>query len=201
MTPFDIRLPIIAAAARVKPCHVFHQFCAMKEMGASFHVEAFALFTGLEVKHVEAILSALQEHDCLPTKTARTSSVRGTRLPNDWTVPDEWIEWAGNEKHWHPSDAREEAEIFANFWQAKSGAQATKLDWRKTWINWCKNSRRPNGDYVAVTVKQSPAERASFLRRSIALYESMGREDETDAMKRELATIDDNILPFERKVG
>jgi len=201
VSPYDPRLTIVASQAGVRVAHAFYVWSALKETGKAFHAGACAQFTALEVRHVEAILSALQEHDCLPEKTARSSSVRGTRLPEDWTIPDEWIEWTVGDRHWHPADVREEAEVFANFWHSKAGQQAVKLDWRKTWMNWVRNSRRPKGDYVPQTVKQTPAERASFLRRSISLYESMGREDETVEMKRELATLDDNILPFERKVG
>lgn len=201
MTPFDPRLTVIATQARVKTCHVFHMFCAMKEMGKRFHAEAFAQFAGLEVRHVEAILSSLQEHDCMPTKASRTETTKGTRLPDDWTIPEEWLDWASKEKRWHPADARAESDIFANYWQARSGTGAAKLDWRKVWMNWVKNSRRPNGDYVAAAPKMAPKDRAEWLRGSIAFYNKMGRETETVKWKRELAEIEGNVLPFERKAG
>lgn len=200
MTPFDCRLPVIAAAARVKTCHVWHQWSAMREMGGNFHKEAFAQFAGLEVKHVDAILSALQEHDCLPTRTARTSSV-GKRLPDDWEIPQEWADWASKERKWHPADVRKEAEVFANHWQSKSGKDAAKLDWRKTWMNWVRSGFKQDGDYVPEVTKISSSERAEFLRKSIAYYESEGRHTETEAWKIELARLEPNVLPFERKAG
>lgn len=201
MTPFDVRLPIIANAAKVRTPHVFHVWHCLKEMGAKFHVEACAQFMGLEARHIEAILSSLREHDCWPIKSARSSSVRGTRLPNDWTIPDDWVTWASTKRKWHPADVREEADKFARYWQSKSGAAATKVDWFKTFQNWVSDSRKVDGDYQAVKRVDSTEDRAAFLRRSIAYYEREGRSTETEAWKRELASIEGNVLPFERKAG
>jgi hypothetical protein len=36
-----------------------------------------------------------------------------------------------------PIDLRAEALKFANYWASKSGGSATKLDWKRTWLNWC----------------------------------------------------------------
>ena len=33
-------------------------------------------------------------------------------------------------------DGKRETEKFVNYWTAKTGAQATKLDWPATWRNW-----------------------------------------------------------------
>ena len=70
---------------------------------------------------------------------------RGTRLPNDFTVPRAWLDWAMAEKVWSWVDAKGEAAAFCDYWQAKSGAAAVKLDWEKTWRNWVRNSRRKPG--------------------------------------------------------
>lgn len=191
MTPFDPRLPIIAADARVKTCHVFHCWQAMREMGRKFHRAAFAQFAGLNDSHVIAIQEALERHDALPDKRAPTTT-RGARLPDDWTAPDDWIEWAIRERRWSPSEAREEAEIFANYWQARTGQGATKLDWRKTWQNWVRNSRRPNGDYVLSTGNVDPRE---HLERTAALYDRLGRTNEAQEIRRQLAS-SANVIPF-----
>lgn len=194
MTPFDPRLPIIAAEARVKTCHVFHCWQALRDMGKHFHVAAFASFAGLEEKHVLAILAALREHDAMPA--GRTTSTRGMRLPNDWTAPDEWIDWAVRRRQWHPDDARQEAETFANFWQAKSGPGAAKLDWKKTWQNWVTNSRRQNGDYYP---SDGPVlSHAEHMERTAALYDRMGRTNEADEIRRDLAR-KSNVVPFNRE--
>lgn len=189
MTPFDPRLPIIAAQARVKTCHVFHCFHAMREMGKSFHASAFALFAGLEDKHVTAIVEAMADHDALPEKRSKITA-RAHRLPDDWTAPDDWLSWASDERRWQPADAQQEAEIFANYWQAKSGKDACKLDWRKTWQNWVRNSRRPDGDYRASVPIVSNVE---HMERTAALYEKMGRTTEAAEIRARLAS---NVLPF-----
>lgn len=79
-----------------------------------------------------------------PASKAISSKVqRGTRWPADAVVPDDWVtEAAGRRKaHGKPAiDLVLEAEKFRNYWSAKSGASATKIDWRATWRNWALNS-------------------------------------------------------------
>lgn len=191
MTPFDPRLPIIAAEAKVKTCHVFHCWQALRDMGKHFHATAFANFAGLEERHVLAILTALREHDALPG--GRTTSTRGTRLALDFKAPDEWVDWAIAKRRWRPEDVQEELERFANHWHAKSGADACKLDWRKTWQNWVIGSRRPTGDYRPHN--GTVHSRKEWLASTIALYEKVGRLAEAEEFRRELDGIS-NVVPF-----
>lgn len=72
----------------------------------------------------------------------KAKSKRGTRLADDWALPDEWRQWA--QIHFaHASEAQilTEAEKFRDFWHAKAGQGASKLDWQATWRNWCRNSQ------------------------------------------------------------
>lgn len=75
---------------------------------------------------------------------------RGTRLPEDWQPDAELLNWA---KAKYPRvDLEEQTERFRNYWLAKTGKDATKLDWRRTWQNWISeaNSRirfPSNGGY------------------------------------------------------
>lgn len=69
---------------------------------------------------------------------------RATRWPADAVVPDEWITAgvAARVAAGMPAaNLKAEAVKFANYWSSKSGAAATKLDWKKTWINWTITSR------------------------------------------------------------
>jgi len=66
---------------------------------------------------------------------------RGTRLPTDWTLPTEWAEWAVTERPGYPVIT--EAAKFRDYWVAKTGSAATKLDWAATWRNWVRNSTMP----------------------------------------------------------
>lgn len=191
MSPFDPRLPIIAAMAKVKTCHVYHCFMALREMGRQFHATAFATFAGLEERHVTAILAALEAEQAVPQ--GRTTSTRGHRLALDFKMPQDWIDWAIAKKHWHPADVAEEAENFANFWHAKPGSDACKLDWKKTWQVWVNNSRRQNGDYYPSNGPVLSWEEQT--RKTIALYEKMGRTYEANELRRRLAE-KTNVIPF-----
>jgi hypothetical protein len=69
---------------------------------------------------------------------------RGTRWPADEKVPEDWfapILARFRELGRAPPDLRLEAEKFVNYWASKSGKDATKLDWPKTFLNWCLNAR------------------------------------------------------------
>jgi hypothetical protein len=193
VTPFDPRLPIIARAAKVKTCHAFHCWHAMRDM-QPFHIAAFAAFAGLEERHVTAIMAAIQIHAPLTAK--RASVARGTRLPHDWTIPDDWIEWATIQRRWYPADCEAESLLFANYWQAKSGQGATKLDWFKTWQNWARNSHRPDGTYAKST--SAPVDFAEQTRRTADLYDRMGRTVEAAELR---ASIDSNVVPITRAAG
>ncbi len=60
---------------------------------------------------------------------------RGTRLPEDWCLPEPWITWALKKGHRTPEAA---AEKFYNHWTSTS-RNGTKLDWFATWRNWILN--------------------------------------------------------------
>ena len=76
---------------------------------------------------------------------------RGTRLPDDWTLTDDWRQAAADARNRHSLPAIDldlAAEKFANHWQDKGGQLGTKITWRKTWINWAlsENQRgKPHG--------------------------------------------------------
>lgn len=69
-------------------------------------------------------------------------TIRGARLADDFTAPAAWIDWAITKRGWGRAEAIDEAECFARYWQAKTGKDAVKRDWLKTWQNWVTNSRR-----------------------------------------------------------
>ena len=61
---------------------------------------------------------------------------RATRLSGDWFLPDEWRDWAVRV---HGIDAQKAVRIsldFRDYWHAKAGPQACKLDWQATWRRW-----------------------------------------------------------------
>ncbi|MCC6856878.1 MAG: hypothetical protein IT189_12570, partial [Microbacteriaceae bacterium] len=90
MTPFDPRLTLVAQEAKVKTCHVYHTWQAMREAGKKFHIGAFAAFAGLEERHVTAIIEALAAHDALPGKAARAPR-EATRISPNWQPSEDDI--------------------------------------------------------------------------------------------------------------
>ena len=61
---------------------------------------------------------------------------RGTRISQDWVLPDEWKDWAITQG----ANATLEGEKFYDYWIAKPGQGGVKLDWAATWRNWIRNS-------------------------------------------------------------
>lgn len=89
---------------------------------------------------------------------------RGSRLPDDFTIPDEWITWAMQRRRWSRADTGAEGEKFCRYWQAKTGAGATKRDWFKTWQNWVDASHRPDGSAAVDSGRfSSPEARQAYL--------------------------------------
>jgi hypothetical protein len=65
---------------------------------------------------------------------------KGSRWPSEAVVPDDWIEEGAlyRAKQGYPQiDLRTEALKFANYWASRAGGGSTKLDWKRTWFNWC----------------------------------------------------------------
>lgn len=75
-------------------------------------------------------------------------SPKAERLPNDFDMPEPWKAWAASERGWQRPEVETEAANFADYWQAKGGANARRVDWRKTWQNWVRNSRRDSARSV-----------------------------------------------------
>lgn len=69
----------------------------------------------------------------------RAPAKTGTRWGDDDRVQDGWLgdaQRACADAGLTTPDLRKEAGKFERFWSSKAGKDATKLDWRKTWINW-----------------------------------------------------------------
>lgn len=59
---------------------------------------------------------------------------RGSRLPDGWMPSADARSWAAAE---YPGvDLRTEHMKFTNYWLGKSGRDATKVSWDRTWRNW-----------------------------------------------------------------
>jgi hypothetical protein len=68
---------------------------------------------------------------------------RGTRIPADFVPTAEMVAWA--RKHAPDVDGRYETAQFADYWAAKSGRDATKVDWVRTWQTWMRRAQKDAG--------------------------------------------------------
>ena len=103
------------------------------------------LITG-DVTAPEAEAEAEAEAEKSLEAVPATIQKRGTRLPNDWKLPEDLRAWA---RACRPDvDADMEAEKFRDYWHAKAGTGAIKVDWTATWRNWIRNAsqgKQPSG--------------------------------------------------------
>jgi hypothetical protein len=83
--------------------------------------------------------------------TSSSPRKRGTRIPDSFIASPEMVSWA-RERTPHV-DGKRETEKFINYWSAKSGKDAVKVDWEATWRNWMLNAAErasprasPNGE-------------------------------------------------------
>jgi hypothetical protein len=100
---------------------------------------------------------------CAIAKKTETKN-RGTRLSADWRLPSDWKHDAIS-KGMRAGDVDIEEQRFRNYWIAKAGAGAVKVDWHATWRNWILNNLNRNGTgfqngkpngYVAPPIKKDP---------------------------------------------
>jgi hypothetical protein len=121
----------------------------------NFDAEAFAAFARLDLKHVSAIIETLTVRDMLPSRKKATARDRGARLPADWSLPPDWLAWAREKRFWSDADTLAESEGFADYWHARAGSGGVKLNWRATWQNWVRNSKRPNGTHSPSAIERT----------------------------------------------
>lgn len=65
---------------------------------------------------------------------------KGSRLEPDWKPSAELAEWAASERP--DLDIPATVDSFVDFWKAKSGKDAAKLDWDATFRNWVRSQRQ-----------------------------------------------------------
>jgi len=68
-------------------------------------------------------------------------AAHGTRLPTEWNIPDQWKAWALTYRpDWDETRVVRESLVFRDYWHAKAGANARKVDWLATWRNWIRKA-------------------------------------------------------------
>lgn len=83
-----------------------------------------------------------EREDAPAAQPPAPKAARATRLATDWRLPDTWMSWALLEQpSWTPDDALRVADSFRDYWAAKGGADARKVDWEATWRNWVRREK------------------------------------------------------------
>jgi hypothetical protein len=95
--------------------------------------------------------------------TATQERRRGTRIPDDFAVDADMVAWA--RKRVPQVDGRTETEKFMNHFRAKSGRDATKLDWVLTWKNWMLNAAERAGRASPPPPPPGASPRPEFMER------------------------------------
>jgi hypothetical protein len=72
----------------------------------------------------------------------RERGARGTRFPADAILPDDWRQWAQQERP--DVDPDQVFERFKDYWIAKPGKDGSKSNWTATWRNWVRRERAPS---------------------------------------------------------
>jgi len=101
---------------------------------------------------------------------------RGSRLPQDFDMPDAWGEFCKQERP--DLGPRKVFDSFKDYWVSKPGAGGVKLDWFATWRNWVRNQSAPKGLTTFAQVKADVARTTVTENRD---YEATKRRVEAEA--------------------
>jgi hypothetical protein len=109
------------------------------------------------------------------TKTEkRQISNRGSRLPVDFLLDEEWISFCKQERpDLNPQKVFAE---FLDYWTAQPGQKGVKLAWTPTWRNWVRRQAAP---------KQSFAQQAADIARTTVPAQHSGRDPVLIKMEQE----------------
>lgn len=79
--------------------------------------------------------------DPSPLTPGASRTAKATRLPDDFQPTEEMRNWFVAENlHNAIPDPRTEHATFCDYWRAKAGAGARKVDWPATWRNWMRRA-------------------------------------------------------------
>lgn len=178
----DPRLLLLASEAKVRPPHVFFVYHMIAANPKAFDPAACAVFAQLELRHVEAIVAALRAGGLLPERRQsgrglRSPEEKATRLPADFQVPNEWIQWSQVERRWPRDVAETEAHKFVDHWSAIGGKHGLKTRWEATWRNWVRGPYSPaSGDWHPEGVGElTPDIERAKIAENEAFLERIGR--------------------------
>ena len=96
--------------------------------------------TDTDTKEEKLKSICFSSHDEKP-KTKREPA-NGKRL-DVLELPEKWQEWAMRDCGWSQPYTARAFEGFRDYWIARAGERARKLDWEATWRGWCRRDTSP----------------------------------------------------------
>lgn len=144
--------------------------------GGECHSNATAM-----LQHCHSIEEPLKNNEKTPkskNKTDKSSSTRGTRLPQEWVLTMRLGKLA-MDIGLTEAETRAEAAKFRDYWVSQPGQKGTKLDWEATWRNWCRGalerrrSPRPGQAPAVAIADPQNATRQEWEKRMI-VFAKMG---------------------------
>jgi uncharacterized protein YdaU (DUF1376 family) len=113
--------------------------------------------TGVEQALIERSTDVQPTNNHKPITNNHIKEKRlGSRLAQDWILPDDWEYWANKQRP--ELNAKLVADQFKDYWISQPGQKGLKLDWEATWRNWVRNTNAPKinpADIVRITVAPS----------------------------------------------
>jgi uncharacterized protein YdaU (DUF1376 family) len=91
-----------------------------------------------QTQHGSNVLATNQEPRTKNHKPEK-SSARASRLPLDWTPSAEDLDYCQTQRP--ELDPDRVSENFRDYWHAKAGKDAAKIDWAAAWRSWVRNER------------------------------------------------------------
>lgn len=97
--------------------------------------------TGADAMVFDSNQEPITNNQYKETTTGR-SAPKGTRLPSDWELPDEYAKFCREQRPdlnpYHVADQ------FKDYWHSVAGQKGVKADWLATWRNWIRNQKTEN---------------------------------------------------------
>jgi len=122
-------------------------------------------------------------------ESIKISKRKGERIPPEWKPSDEDLSYATS-KGMPRSRIDLEAEKFRNYWTAKTGTAATKVDWPATWRNWVLSSlERVPGEQPSTVVQLKQTEHGEPTATGFYLMDGTPERDAWDQFDREAGRI------------
>lgn len=104
--------------------------------------------------------------------TGKEDAKQSTRLREDWFLPNTWGDWA-LKQGFDRKTIEEQAEQFKDYWIAKAGKDARKIDWYATWRVWMR--KQPKTAMRGYSKTASEEEKKENVRKFLEIIRRDGQ--------------------------